>query len=857
MALAIGHHVAIGGNKNGFGKFVERVNAAGLPVMVKGTSDAGPVFEAQESGKKYGVDNVLVYRVTNDPTYKYDTPRYDLAPSEAARLHYNATVLRWPQELDKSLVWMEPINEPRAKLEPNETVPTWGGMHPVAWLGRFMVEYAQIANNSGFKVCGPSFASGDPEWELWRLDGMADWLRYCAENPDKAAPSTHEYSYNLEPFENNYPWLYGRFQAIIAAADVLGIPRTFRIFATEFGWQYDNVPSWGTGVPVLEKYMELHAKFPQLEGIALWTLQDGWSGISDKLTAWATNDHSDQSGDPLASWVIGNQPAPLQQPQQTAPEFGATLPDTPQPPDGGEGELVTKYKYLGAAMFDLITDKVVTDITEPVKETHDRILFHDIDADGKWVFISSTDYIPIPPNAKRVSLGRYHGYEDETENPNPPVSEKFAIGDRVEITANALNVRVVPSLQGTIVTALPKGSRGTVNDGPTLADNVIWWEVAFDADVTGWCSEAWLEYETASKNPLDGLVLGKPFAVPYALTSPFNAPRSYANGLHEGVDYDVLTAVADSQEPILCLYPGTVDISIDSSGGYGKYVRVRHERNGSTFYTRYAHMDERFVSVGQNVDIGDALGEIGTTGNVTGEHVHINLEVPRYGLSDYVVADVVDPHPYIGSSPTPPPTGITYDILEYMVGTHRQQHTLQYTWAGGGTQTIQIMQDGNEWRYVKGGGQYEQLYYDDNWIYRAEDTSESADRFYTQSTNGTLGAAWVKRRMAIGETVYTAKQVQHYLKDGCVPQNGGLVTDALKLTAVYPAYTFDSGIVLKDVIRLEWAAGEGYLFAKGYGLVGFEFSGGKSYISELALQGRDDLPVNVPSCLDLSGRYYV
>ena len=58
MALAIGHHVAIGGNKNGFGKFVERVNAAGLPVMVKGTSDAGPVFEAQESGKKYGVDNV-------------------------------------------------------------------------------------------------------------------------------------------------------------------------------------------------------------------------------------------------------------------------------------------------------------------------------------------------------------------------------------------------------------------------------------------------------------------------------------------------------------------------------------------------------------------------------------------------------------------------------------------------------------------------------------------------------------------------------------------------------------------------------------------------------------------------------
>ena len=537
--------------------------------------------------------------------------------------------------------------------------------------------------------------------------------------------------------------------------------------------------------------------------------------------------------------------------------LGRWEPPTTQPPDNGQGGDMA-YIWKNAIRhhvqgLDIAAAKIAC--FQSGKVTGQDGKQYDADKFLGFATMDNDGYLVLQPETNVLSLVEYS--PDGDENPNPPVSEKFAIGGRVEITANALNVRAVPSLQGTIVTARPKGNRGTVTDGPTLADNVIWWEVAFDADVTGWCSEAWLEYETASKNPLDGLVLGKPFAVPYALTSPFNAPRSYANGLHEGVDYDVLTAVADSQEPILCLYPGTVDISIDSSGGYGKYVRVRHERNGSTFYTRYAHMDERFVSVGQNVDIGDALGEIGTTGNVTGEHVHINLEVPRYGLSDYVVADVVDPHPYIGSSPTPPPTGITYDILEYMVGTHRQQHTLQYTWAGGGTQTIQIMQDGNEWRYVKGGGQYEQLYYDDNWIYRAEDTSESADRFYTQSTNGTLGAAWVKRRMAIGETVYTAKQVQHYLKDGCVPQNGGLVTDALKLTAVYPAYTFDSGIVLKDVIRLEWAAGEGYLFAKGYGLVGFEFSGGKSYISELALQGRDDLPVNVPSCLDLSGRYYV
>jgi hypothetical protein len=111
--------------------------------------------------------------------------------------------------------------------------------------------------------------------------------------------------------------------------------------------------------------------------------------------------------------------------------------------------------------------------------------------------------------------------------------------------------------------------------------------------------------------------------------------------------------------------------------------------------------------------------------------------------------------------------------------------------------------------------------------------------------------------MAVGETVYTSKEVQHYLKAGCVPQNGGLVTDKLTLTAVYPTYTFTSGLTLPDVIRLEWSQGEGYLFAKGYGLVGFEFSGGKSYISELALGGRADLPIAKPSCIDLNGRFHV
>jgi len=162
-------------------------------------------------------------------------------------------------------------------------------------------------------------------------------------------------------------------------------------------------------------------------------------------------------------------------------------------------------------------------------------------------------------------------------------------------------------------------------------------------------------------NPLDGLLLGSLFEVAYALTSPFNAPRDYsavggkANDKHEGADYDVIGTNPNSKEMVLCVYDGVVERSLDSTGGYGKYVRVVHTRNGRQFYTRYCHLDTRVVSVGAIIEQGDPVGEIGTSGNVTGEHVHFNLEVPGFGLSGYVVADVVDPAPYLPIKVEPPP----------------------------------------------------------------------------------------------------------------------------------------------------------------------------------------------------------
>ncbi|MCA9367931.1 hypothetical protein KC887_06760, partial [Candidatus Kaiserbacteria bacterium] len=780
------HTGSSGGNLDGItADYIIPVLHSGKDVMIVAADTTAGLYDACVAAKNYqNTKSTLCWRRTDQHKnggFDFDAlaNNFSLSPEQNAELHWRAYQQEIPPELVqyKDILELIILNEIRGQ---NTDEPVYDNLHIGEYLGRFALHYRTLTD---WRLLFFGFAAGEPDIDVWEQPSMLNFLRLCGERPHDTGIALHEYSYTISDILDGYPYKIGRYQFLHDVCDDNGIPRP-RIVISEWGWALDDAPAVPQAMADIETVYREYAKHPNIVGGAIWWLGPDFGGIANKIQPLIK---------PLGEYII-------------ATNYDVEI-DTPQPPDGGEGEPVTKYKYLGAAMFDLITDKVVTDITEPVQETHDRILFHDIDTNGNWVFISSTDYIPIPPNAKRVSLGRYHGYEDETENPNPPDPQPppdlpyldvYPLSQRDPVWANA-------------VLGEPTGHGKTIGNWGCLL-------VAYNMLARYWnITDRFPGAENAH------------YVSVGAFSNQYIQPAALRTAYPNQVAYDgYLTRDSSAMRPKIREW-------IDN--GWPVACRV-------DFIPSTAQWDQHWVLVN---------GYIGDTDFYMADpwHGDITIVNDRYPIAGSDILEAIFYWPKGETKPpdppTPPPTGTTYDILDYMVGTHRQQHTLQYTWAGGGTQTIQIVQDGNEWRYVKGGGQYEQLYYDDNWIYRAEDTSESADRFYTQSTNGTLGAAWVKRRMAIGETVFTEKQVQHYLKDGCVPQNGGLVTDALKLTAVYPAYTFDSGIVLKDVIRLEWAAGEGYLFAKGYGLVGFEFSGGKSYISELALQGRDDLPVNVPS----------
>ena len=100
---------------------------------------------------------------------------------------------------------------------------------------------------------------------------------------------------------------------------------------------------------------------------------------------------------------------------------------------------------------------------------------------------------------------------------------------------------------------------------------------------------------------------------------------------HAGVDlaYEEGTAV-------LALFPGQVVRCGDYGDGYGFQILLYH-RESDTF-TRYAHCSALYVPLGEFVDAGSVIAAVGSTGNSTGPHLHLEYIVPS-GDGTYIYCD--------------------------------------------------------------------------------------------------------------------------------------------------------------------------------------------------------------------------
>jgi murein DD-endopeptidase MepM/ murein hydrolase activator NlpD len=87
--------------------------------------------------------------------------------------------------------------------------------------------------------------------------------------------------------------------------------------------------------------------------------------------------------------------------------------------------------------------------------------------------------------------------------------------------------------------------------------------------------------------------------------------------MHTGVDFTAPTGT-----PIFSVGNGKVTKVEKSSRGYGWQVEINH---GYNYITKYAHMSKIDVRVGQKVDRGFVIGEVGTTGTSTAPHLHYEV----------------------------------------------------------------------------------------------------------------------------------------------------------------------------------------------------------------------------------------
>jgi murein DD-endopeptidase MepM/ murein hydrolase activator NlpD len=140
---------------------------------------------------------------------------------------------------------------------------------------------------------------------------------------------------------------------------------------------------------------------------------------------------------------------------------------------------------------------------------------------------------------------------------------------------------------------------------------------------------------SAGAPPTQDKPSGNPVEGGGRISSGFSGDRQHpvtgAHRPHTGIDIAAphgtdVNATADG----VVVFAGT-------KGGYGKTVDVDH---GGGVVTRYAHLSDIDVKKNDKVQEGDQLGDVGSTGTSTGNHLH--YEVRQNGTP-------VDPRPYLGN----------------------------------------------------------------------------------------------------------------------------------------------------------------------------------------------------------------
>ena len=114
-------------------------------------------------------------------------------------------------------------------------------------------------------------------------------------------------------------------------------------------------------------------------------------------------------------------------------------------------------------------------------------------------------------------------------------------------------------------------------------------------------------------------------------------PISGQKNYHTGVDIGMPQGTE-----ILAGHDGTVSLA-GNAGGYGLCVVLDGKtKGGNSLTTKYGHCSQLLVSAGQTVKAGDVIAKVGSTGNSTGPHLHLEVLLDGEYLNPLYFADTGD-----------------------------------------------------------------------------------------------------------------------------------------------------------------------------------------------------------------------
>ena len=123
----------------------------------------------------------------------------------------------------------------------------------------------------------------------------------------------------------------------------------------------------------------------------------------------------------------------------------------------------------------------------------------------------------------------------------------------------------------------------------------------------------------------------KEAAFAFAVSSSFGwriNPITHRREFHPGIDIPL-----NYGTPVLALFDGVV-VWAGPRGGYGNTVILQHHNNT---FTLYGHCAKITVETGQSVLAGEQIAIVGSTGESTGPHVHLEYWVNNRYVDPMVI----------------------------------------------------------------------------------------------------------------------------------------------------------------------------------------------------------------------------